>query len=577
MTAKILFIITIIPLVTAYAWSFEKETITNGMVFYEINEAAISKTRWKLTYYYNLTEYFDNIDRLMLAVESVNELCEKNTKIIECIALQTLLKEHLRNTQLNSQKIESFKRKGRSKRWAPFGFFGDALGWLFGLATDSDAEMINNKINHMEAISVNEKMSIENQLYIIEKTVKLSNESYTILKNKIEEFAKLVNEEITKTNIQIKINSLTTMANLIIALNTETYNDILNILEDSLNGKIVNLIPQGTLTENLRKIASNLKVNQKLPINLDYQSPYNIFSVTNLQGVLTENRIIITLYIPIIDVDDLRLYKTIPIPMAINDSVYRIIPNSEYFLFDSNSRELTPMTTTDLNNCKKSFSNVLICNPEQPTFIAPEASCELTILLDPKPISINSICNILSLPKKNYIIPLYQNNSYYCLINEPIQIKTTCPGKSIRHKELGETGIVTINPGCSIITNEMRFTAENNIFDSDNQLLKPLFNISAISSELTFDITKTWKETTLKNFTLIPIEDKNKEFGSLLNIIEDEKQKSKNREEILRILSEFQNSQDPLYIKVAYFGLGLLAITIFCVRCILPALLFFKK
>lgn len=276
------------------------------------------------------------------------------------------------------------------------------MGWLFGLATDSDASMINEKVNTMQSLYLNEKMSLEKQLYIVEKSVKLNNESYTILKNKIEEFTKLVEKEITTTNLRIKINSLTIIANLIITLNTETYNDILGILENSLNGKIINLIPQGVLTENLRKISSNLKVNQKLPINLEQQSPYNIFSVTNIQGVLTENRIFITLYIPIIDLDDLRLYKTIPIPMNINETVYKIKPNSEYFLFDAHRRELTPMLKSDLNNCRKSFNNILICNPEQPTFIAPEASCELAILQNQKLETINSACRIISLPKRNY-------------------------------------------------------------------------------------------------------------------------------------------------------------------------------
>lgn len=269
MASRLLLVILIIPIATIYAWSFKKESISNGMVFYEINEAAISRTKWRLTYYYNLTEYFDNIEKLIIAVESVNEICEKNTEIIECVALQTLLREHLRNTQLNSQKIESFNKKKREKRWAPLGMFGDALGWLLGLSTDSDASNINHRINQMQELFINERLSLENQMYIIERSVKLNNESYTILKNKIEEFVKLVNEELVKTNLRVKINSLTSIANLIISLNTETYKDILGILEDSLNGKIINIIPQGTLTENLRKISSNLNVNQKLPINLE--------------------------------------------------------------------------------------------------------------------------------------------------------------------------------------------------------------------------------------------------------------------------------------------------------------------
>lgn len=140
-----------------------------------------------------------------------------------------------------------------------------------------------------------------------------------------------------------------------------------------------------------------------------------------------------------------------------------------------------------------------------------------------------------------------------------------------------ETGIITIQPGCSISTNEMRFTSENNIFDTDKQLLKPLFDISAISPELMFNITRTWNETPLRNFSLIPIESQNQEFAKLLNMIEDERDKMKTREELLKLLSEIQSPQDPLHVKVAYYSFGLLAITIFVIKCIYPLLSNSKK
>lgn len=62
------------------------------MVFYEIGSAAISKTTWRLTYYYNLTDYFDNIQKLVDSVEVIEELCDKETKIMECKALLALLR-----------------------------------------------------------------------------------------------------------------------------------------------------------------------------------------------------------------------------------------------------------------------------------------------------------------------------------------------------------------------------------------------------------------------------------------------------------------------------------------------------
>lgn len=133
-----------------------------------------------------------------------------------------------------------------------------------------------------------------------------------------------------------------------------------------------------------------------------------------------------------------------------------------------------------------------------------------------------------------------------------------------------QTGILTIQPGCSISTNEMRFITENNIFDTDNNMLKPIFNISAISPELMYNITKNIYETPLKNFSLIPIENRNQEFTDLLNIIEEEKKNMKTREEILQLLSYIQTSHDPLHVIVAYYSFSLIAITLFVVKIIYP-------
>lgn len=562
---------TILPSIYTFGWDFKKQDIQNGMIFYEIGSAAISKTTWRLTYYYNLTDYFDNIQKLVDSVDTIDELCHKGVKIIECTALLALLKEHLRNTQLNAQKIESFDKRNRQKRWAPLGLFGDAFGWLFGLATDSDAETINNRINKMESHILAEKEQMESQLYIVEQSVKIHNETYNQLRNKIEEFANIVKHDQIKNNLHTKINSLSNIANMIISMNTETYKDILNLLQDSLNGKIINLISQGTLTSNLRKISSNLEINQKLPINLDAQSPYNIFSVTNVQGILSNRRILITLYIPVIDADDLRLYKSVPIPIKMGEMIFKITPKAEFFLFNSNRRELTPMENSDLNNCRRSFNNVLICRPEQPTFVRPEASCEMSLLLKPEPSVVNTICEIKSIPKRNYITSLYQNNSYYCVITNPITVSFSCPGKTVSQKTFTENGIITLQSGCSMITNEMKFTAQNNIVDEEDHILSPMFNISEVSSESILNISRNWNEIPLQNFSMIPLEDKNEEFANLLNIIENERQKNKAKEEYYELLVQFHSKpKDPLHIIIGYYSFGLISFVVFYMKVIHP-------
>lgn len=381
--------------------------MTSGLIFYNIKSAAVSYTTWRLTFYYNLNGYFKNIEKLRSTVKTIDQLCEGQSEILTCNSTIGLIKEHLANTQLDTERVESFDVKNRAKRWAPLAWIGKGIGAVYGLATADDIDEINRRILAVETHALSEKESLENQLMVLEQNIKMNNETFNVMKKYIEDFTTIIQKQQKKNNLVDNIQYLHSLANSIIAAHTETYNNIMDLLQNSLNGKVLKMISQNTLRKCLEDISKTLHQNEALPVNLKTQSPLNIFLVSEVEGVLENKRILINLRIPIVTREEYKLYKTIPIPMKINNSIFEIEPSSEYFLFETRKHYIIPISTTELSECRHSFNDKLICSPESPSYSRAKVSCELSMLTDRDVGEISSICSMREVPYRNYIIPLY--------------------------------------------------------------------------------------------------------------------------------------------------------------------------
>lgn len=255
---------------------YRKHNITSGLLFYELNEAAISYSTWRLTYFYNLTEYYDEIDKLNLLIKEIDKICDNNKELTECNSMLLTIHEYFRNIYSNTEKIESFDIN-RQKR-APLYYLGKAMSWLYGIADEDDVKDLNNKINSLGANLKDQNDSLLKNLVIIKKSAEINNGTYQELKGKIKRFEEILSKTQLINNIKQEIHSLGLTATYIINMYEQTHKDILDILENSLQGKIINLISQTELRHNLKIIENNLTESQKLPINLKIQNVYNLFT-----------------------------------------------------------------------------------------------------------------------------------------------------------------------------------------------------------------------------------------------------------------------------------------------------------
>lgn len=525
-----------------------------------MNKATVAYTRWQLCYYYDLSEYFDLTNKIQTAVDAINSLCSSLSKDTNCNLLLELLENHMENSRFNAERVESFAT--RSKRWAPLGYVGDLHSLIFGLATLEDIQPMVANIEKLDKNQIKLKDLLESQILIMQQTVRLNEDTFQELKKQVLALNDNVNKLEKYTNIKEKIQTLTQIATLVILHHSQISETLMNTLQNSLNGKILNLISQKQLKTHLQVISQSLKNNQKLPININRQHPFNIFSVTTSKATLTNKKIIIILEIPIVDRDELTLYKTIPIPTEVDKKLVIIVPTLKYFLLNTNKREITPINHDEIGNCRRTLKDELICTPSSATIISKEQSCELTLMLDPSQQAIQKLCEFRLIPNQNYFIQIHQNNQYYCMIKTPLLITESCPNEAMSTTSINKNGVIKLKQGCSIMTNEIKITSFNTI-SSQPEILTPLFHLSKFGEKI-LQITGNMSYLLNHNYSIIAFSDNSKEILDISEKLRQNLVKTQERWELEKML---KGSESITWITIITIPIVAIIMYIICKKC----------
>lgn len=191
----------------------------------------------------------------------------------------------------------------------------------------------------------------------------------------------------------------------------------------------------------------------------------------------------------------------------------------KYFLLNTNKREITPINYDEINKCRKTLRQELICSPEGVTIINKEQSCELSLMLDPNRNSIQKLCEFRIVPNRNYFIQIHQNNQYYCVINTPILLTESCPNESMTTTSISTNGIIKIKPSCSIVTNEIKLTSFNTVTGKP-EMLTPLFHLSKIDEKL-IQITGNITYLRNQNYSILAFSDHDEEILDISKKLEE--------------------------------------------------------
>lgn len=183
-----------------------------------VGEAFVSHSSWRLLYYYDISDFYSNIEVYKESLARMIQVCDHLEEIGEstqCMALILKHKEFLNDINLdldylNSMQTSNQRVEKRKKRQAPLGYFTTyVLKPTFGIMDEDDAQEMVQKINNLAESQEKHHNILEQNLSIIRRTIEITNSSLSNFQNSMMEMNKFINnaiKQIQEVEAEIKMH-----------------------------------------------------------------------------------------------------------------------------------------------------------------------------------------------------------------------------------------------------------------------------------------------------------------------------------------------------------------------------------
>lgn len=422
MNLKVIFIFLTISIGLNFSLNFEPLDTKTGLTFIKRSMARISYDTYTILYYIDITQY-KNITKIVETFLNQTNVECNSLGSHTCRAMLDQAEVLLNHMKRDEMEIEAYQQKLTNRKKRAIEFIGDFYHWAFGLMNADSAREYDQKIEGLQNDSNRFHNLLQEQTILIKESLTLNNKTMGILENHIQKTAKqikrYIDEQFHRLNwLQAEV-VLTEGTDLIKMLETEHHRltlQILKCLEDTIFGKITQLIPKNKLQDDLLVISKFLKDEQKLPIDLMTENPLHIFKYSKITSILFGNRIMLELNIPIIERGVYTAYEIIPIPTRIGNETVIIKPSTRFTLLNDGAKEFIPITPREFFKSKFNLHGERIIKPADNAIVDYSQNCEISIFMHPRASTLNKFCDVKIIPTANYFVSINSNDAYYLRI-----------------------------------------------------------------------------------------------------------------------------------------------------------------
>lgn len=304
---------------------------TNGYNFTTFNEPTgifllktfdtfVSYNNWKLYYYYDLSEFFENIDLYRTCLDRMERICSAMPERDHCEMLVLKHKKLLINIDSDLEYFRAIQPKiTRRKRTALFGLAGSyIIKPLFGLIDEEDAKVITEKINELITQQKGQTAALLNGLSIIKQSIQFTNSTLSLFKENLQQlnaYVRNITEAFANVEIEIKqhidFKYISALATLTTIDHQQTTQIIKNALKNTLYGEFTSLITHKQLLNDIRGIASRLDDTTFTLM----EEMRELQKVIGNRGTIMQKRLLIEFTIPILEKNLYKLNTIITVPV----------------------------------------------------------------------------------------------------------------------------------------------------------------------------------------------------------------------------------------------------------------------
>lgn len=534
-----IFVISMAILRVINGYNFTELEEPTGIFIIKSYDTYIAYNDWKMYYYIDLGEFYNNIELLGECVNSMTSFCANSTSYKGCNILTDRYENHLGNLKFElefleeNHKVNFRTRRNRRTRGlfdgAPFGFMNTYLYKpLFGFLDERDGRIISEKINEIRNRTEEHIMYEKEELSLIQQSVRVNNMSISNMKESLIEFSEEIRKVFTihNDNYQqlLQINYITNLATNIIQGQENMLERLKNILQNTINGNLRDLITVDQIRKNILEISMTLDEHNMLLTqnNLDFQT------ILSIKAGLVDKKLMVEVVVPVVNRDTYKLTKVTTLPVTINNQTIFVDTENRNYLINDEIYEYIPISDSELQKCKKLAGDKLICSPQTEAYIRDENICESKILFGGEINNILRKCNYKHVKNANYIKHL-DENTYYIFTTGVLNIIEKCPHEEPSASVISKIGILKMSPNCEIRLDGIKISSRNTKTYENITTIESPYQFSKISpGNLKFLETKG-QDVKLPKLSFI---DYDKDFQRLIDTAEDIKIKFNNMTKI---------------------------------------------
>lgn len=319
---------------------------TVPMIYNKLATAFTTYENFKMVYYVNLTDFYNLPYIVNNTIQIANATCMKLTPDSCAITLDQLNIQY-QNMLRDEEEITAQRKTRGLCNWC-----GTIQHYLIGTMDANHAK--KKYADHINKIA--EETSIQhdatlNQTILFQTFLKSNSKNAKQISTDIEKIHKEVNRinnyqmaRVSEEELRTKTQGLIQIASAILTEHFHMYSQISKSLNEAKNHHIPEFIPVKQLTNDLKRIATTLNSNQRLPVDFIQDNPLNTFKYSDISSALIKDILIIEILLPIAEREKFTLYKATPIPIETPNG--RLIANikTPYFLLNMDQTKYIPLS-----------------------------------------------------------------------------------------------------------------------------------------------------------------------------------------------------------------------------------------
>lgn len=344
-------------------------------------------------------------------------------------------------------KLQNLTPLNRHKRGLINGL-GNIIKAISGNLDADDAmkydQAISELTNNQKSIvsKLNEEISLTNKIIDdYNQTLSLIKMNQDTISYKLNEINSNLNRLIFNFTEYLKIKDVLDQIQFMLGMIEQILTDLENSVTfshlNTLNFKIINNDDMKSIIQT----AENIYGPEKLafPLNLEYL--INFYEITETASYFSNNKITFVIKLPIVSPENFNYYHFYPVP-NINNTI--IIPPYPYVLTDG--KEYLGMTTPCRN-----YNNWFYCNSEEHII---KDNCFKDLL----ELKSSANCDSQQVTLQKEKLEIINNQNYIFIF--PIESKITEICETTQTINLQGSYLITLQPGCSVTTQENMVNAE---------------------------------------------------------------------------------------------------------------------